>query len=485
MFACLGAIYPVVPDRECCEPVTNPQFRESPSWYDRRMDRQRIIVIGGGVAGLTAAYDLRKRGFDVQVIERNEEAGGRMRSERHGDFVVDRGAQFIASSYRNMRALVDELGLKDQVRRLRTGRSATLRDGRFVSDDYSGLRAILRARSLSWRSRLRLPGILFELRRARRYLDFYAIERAAPLDDANVRDWALRRYGQEVLDYVIEPPFASTFTVLPENLSRAFALATIDYMFGGLRLYAFRGGNGLLTRTLASRLPVRSGCAVTSVSETADGVTVSLATGEALTCDAAIVATPGTHVARICDTLTAEERRFFDGVRYASGIVVFVMTSTTEADPGIYGLGIGRAEGIRLYGLAMENPKEGAVPPGKTMFNCNFSEDYAAELMGRSDADIVEALHGELRKLPIRGLDKTEGHAVHRWPDYVPQFYHGYVRALAAFKERRARSGRVFFAGDYLVAPYTEAALTSGLRAAADVEARFAVAPVLIGAERP
>lgn len=453
------------------------RFR-SAARYAARVERQRIVIIGGGIAGLTAAYDLQNRGFAVQVLERDGEPGGRMRSERHGDFVVDRGAQFIASSYRNMGALVDELGLKEQVRRLRTGRGATLRNGRFLSDDYSGLRAILRARSLSWRSKLRLPGILFELRRANRYLDFYAIERAAPLDDANVRDWALRRYGREVLDYVIEPPFASTFTVLPENVSRAFALATIDYMFGGLRLYAFRGGNGVLTSTLASRVPVRTGCTVTSITEGADGVAVCLDTGEQLACDAAIIATPGTHVARICDTLTPDERRFFEGVRYASGIVVFVMTSTTEADPGIYGLGIGRTEGVRLYGLAMENPKEGAVPPGKTMFNCNFSEDYAADLMDRSDAEIVEALHGELRKLPLRGLDKAEGHAVHRWRDYVPQFYHGYIRALAAFKDRRQRSARVFFAGDYLVAPYTEAALTSGLRASADIEARFSAPPV-------
>jgi hypothetical protein len=55
----------------------------------------------------------------------------------------------------------------------------------------------------------------------------------------------------------------------------------------------------------------------------------------------------------------------------------------------------------------------------------------------------------------------------------VPQFYPGYIRSLAAFKERRQRSDRVFFAGDYLVCPYTEAALTSGLRAADDVRARF------------
>jgi oxygen-dependent protoporphyrinogen oxidase len=442
--------------------------------------RPHIIVVGGGIAGLTAAYTLQQRGFDVEVLERNDEPGGRMRSERHGGFVVDRGAQFVASSYRNMRALVDELGLKPQVRRLKTGRGAILRDGRFVSTNYAGFKAITRAKDLGWQSRFRLPLLLLELRRARRMLDFYHIERAAPLDDASAQDWALRRYGREVLDYVIEPPFASTFTVLPDNLSRAFVLATINYMFSGFRLSAFEGGNGLLTRTIASKLRVRTGVEAARVSQSSEGAAVTLTSGETLRGDAVVMATPGNHVARLCDTLSNEERRFFDGVRYASSIIVFVMTSTTEADPGVYGVGIGRREGVRLYGMAMENPKEGAVPPGKTMFNCALSEEYAAELMTRSDADVIDAVHGELKKLPLRGLDKAEGHAVHRWPELVPQFYHGYIRSLAAFHGRKQRSDRVFFAGDYLVGPYTEAALTSGLRAAEAVCAQFNLSPIAV-----
>jgi oxygen-dependent protoporphyrinogen oxidase len=429
-----------------------------------------VVVVGGGIAGLTAAYELQKRGASVTVLEREATPGGRMRSERHGEFVVDRGAQFIASSYRNMRALVDELGLKPQVRPLRTGRGATLRHGRFVSGNYAGLRAMLRARDLGWRSRLRLPGILLELRRARHLLDFYEIERAAPLDDANAHDWCLRRYGREVLDYVIEPPFASTFTVLPENLSRAFVLATIRYMFSGFRLHSFAGGNGLLTQTLASRLDVRTGTVVERVSERADGVEVLLTSGEIMHADAAVIAVPGNRAGAICDTLSDGERQFFSGLRYARSIIAFVMTSTPDADPGVYGVGIGRREGVRLYGLAMENPKHGAVPPGKTMFNCAFAEDYAAELFDKPDADVIEALHGELRKLPLRGLGHVEAHAIHRWPELVPQFYAGYIRSLAAFKSRRDRSQRVAFAGDYLVGPYTEAALTSGLRAAAEVD---------------
>jgi predicted NAD/FAD-dependent oxidoreductase len=62
---------------------------------------------------------------------------------------------------------------------------------------------------------------------------------------------------------------------------------------------------------------------------------------------------------------------------------------------------------------------------------------------------------------------------VHRWPALVPQFYPGYHGALRRFVRRRERTPRLFFAGDYLVGPYTEAALTSGLRAADEVAAHM------------
>ena len=432
----------------------------------------RVVVVGGGVAGLAAAYTLAKRGFAVEVLEREATAGGRMRSERHGEFVVERGAQFIASSYRNMHALASELGIESLVHPLRNTRNAVLKRGRFVASEYEGLNAIRRSRDLSWPSKLRLLGILLPLWRHRRLLDFYHPEKAAPLDGEDAASYVRRQFGREVLDYLVEPAFASTFTVLPENLSKAFLLSTVATMFRGFRLQAFRGGNGALTQALAARVPVRLNADVERVEATAEGVTIGLRDGAPVEADAAVVAVPGNSVAALCPLLTDAERRSFDTVRYASSIVVFVMAGA-EAEPGFYGAGIPRTEGVRLYGMAVENAKEGVVPPGKAMFNCAFSEEAAAELAYASDEEVSAALQRELAKLPLRGLDSVEGYVVHRWPALVPQFYPGYHRSLARFLSRNDRSDRLFFAGDYLVGPYTEAALTSGLRAAAECAARF------------
>jgi oxygen-dependent protoporphyrinogen oxidase len=93
--------------------------------------------------------------------------------------------------------------------------------------------------------------------------------------------------------------------------------------------------------------------------------------------------------------------------------------------------------------------------------------------MDQPDDIVTEALMTELRKLPLRGLDTIEEVVIHRWPALVPQFYPGYHAALRRFLRRADRTNRLAFAGDYLIGPYTEAALTSGLRAADEVTTRL------------
>jgi oxygen-dependent protoporphyrinogen oxidase len=436
---------------------------------------RQIIVIGGGLAGLGAAFRLQRLGYQVEVLEKEGMAGGRMRSEERDGYVIERGAQFIASSYRNMLALGAELGIRDRVAPLGNTRNAVLRDGRFRLAEYEGLKSFGRSRDLSWAAKARLCRILLPLWLHRRQLDFYRPEVAARLDDEDAASYVLRLSGREVLEYLVEPAFAGTFTVLPENMSRAFLLSTMATLFRGFRLLSFAGGNGALTSALAAAVPLRTGVTVDRVEAGDDGVTVWVADSPPLRAAAAVLAVPGTAVNGLCPTLAPEEARFFRGVRYAASMIVFVMAGR-EALPTFYGAGFPRREGVRLYGMAVENAKAGVVPEGKVLFNCALAEDLAAELWGASDDRVISVVRGELDKLPLRGLYAVEGYEVHRWPALVPQFYPGYHRAIAGFLARKERSPRLFFAGDYLVGPYTEAALTSGLRAADDVASAFPAA---------
>ena len=99
-----------------------------------------------------------------------------------------------------------------------------------------------------------------------------------------------------------------------------------------------------------------------------------------------IVATPergrDRQRARLCGSLSGEDAPFFRGCATVEHHLLRDDVGHGSRSGDILGLGIGRSEGVQLYGMAMENPKEGAVPAGKTMFNCALSEAYAANLDG-------------------------------------------------------------------------------------------------------
>jgi monoamine oxidase len=53
--------------------------------------RRKVVILGAGISGLTAAYELRRKGYDVQVIEASHRAGGRNLTLRGGDLVDECG----------------------------------------------------------------------------------------------------------------------------------------------------------------------------------------------------------------------------------------------------------------------------------------------------------------------------------------------------------------------------------------------------------
>lgn len=88
-----------------------------------------VIVVGGGIAGLTAAHVLKQRGIPTRVIEASGRVGGRMTSDMVGGHVVDRGAQFLSTDYSVIPKLLEDMGLSQRIRQA-SQYSATVRDGR-------------------------------------------------------------------------------------------------------------------------------------------------------------------------------------------------------------------------------------------------------------------------------------------------------------------------------------------------------------------
>ena len=83
------------------------------------MDAPHAIVIGGGFAGLAAAFRLRERGLRVTLLEQQEEPGGRARSRAANGFTFDAGAQVLAAAAPTFEALARAAGAADSLLPLR------------------------------------------------------------------------------------------------------------------------------------------------------------------------------------------------------------------------------------------------------------------------------------------------------------------------------------------------------------------------------
>jgi oxygen-dependent protoporphyrinogen oxidase len=439
---------------------------------------RRIVVVGGGIAGLACAHRLASQGHAVEVLEAEAVAGGRMRSERHGDFVVDRGAQFIASGYRNLHALATEVELEQRVQPLERTENAMLRAGHLHPGDYDSPLAFLRSGLLSWRAKLRLPALLFDVWRHRELLDPLHPERAAELDRDDLAAYLRCRVGAEAADYLVAPALSATFDSDPEDLSGVFGLLALRFVLAGFRLQAFEGGTGALTARLAERLPVHTGCRVLAVEPEGEGVRLRFRGPQGDTewhAAAAVIAVPGIRVSSLCPALLSDERAFFERVRYVRGIIVHLMLERPPPTLPYYGVAFPRPEGLDLYGLAVDHHKPGAAPAGAGLVNAALTAAAAARAWDAADDEVADLVLDNLARTPIGRLQPRAA-VVHRWDPMLPQFGAGYTRGLAAFLGRSQRSPQIAFAGDYLVGPYTEAALASGLRAAESVSRQVSAA---------
>jgi oxygen-dependent protoporphyrinogen oxidase len=218
-------------------------------------------------------------------------------------------------------------------------------------------------------------------------------------------------------------------------------------------------------------VPVRCGVEVEAVEAHAAGVRVRArgpGGGETLDAEAAVVAVPGSLVSRVCPGLTPVERHFFERVRYVRGTIVFLLLERAPERLPWYGVAFPRREGLDLYGMAVDHHKEGVAPPGAGLVNVALGAAAAQKLWDASDEAVAAHVLDALARTPVGRLHPLRS-VVYRFDPMLPQFRAGLLPELAAVLGRRERSPRLAFAGDYLVGPYTEAALTSGLRAATDV----------------
>ena len=428
-----------------------------------------VVIVGAGLAGMTAAHELRDR--DLVVIEKKDRVGGRTLSGRHGEYWYNSGAQFVWD--KRTLALCRELGL--DVIDGDGARAAIFVRGRLV--EAANPYALLAKMPLSAREKLDFG---LTIRRLRRLADRMPSLDRRRLDGQSLADLmgSTTPFTRQILDNVTENGAGLGI----DEVSGWIGLAYAIHLFGGDvndTLKAVRGGTQAITQTVAERLdPERLvlGVAVTQVTVEPEGVAVSYRrNGEVETLQArhCILAAPAPAVLEMVPGLPADKRAALERMQpYTEGLNVAWMTDESGPMPW------DRLLAVPVLGASFElfsnnayfaRRRDGDRRPGGTFVTLSISGEKARGFSALSDEEIRRAQVADLKRMfPSAGevLDRARVR-VERWRA-LPRFRKGW---LADQQVIRAPFGHLHFCGDYTAQPGTPGAVGSGYHAAQAVRA--------------
>lgn len=436
---------------------------------------ERAIVVGAGISGLTAAFRLRQRGFDVTVLEASDAVGGKMSSLRRDGYIVNRAANILPSSYAALQGLIRDVGLADQM-----GEADPVlgvpRDGTMHRIRASGLSMVLDGAAtglLSVRSKLLLRRLAADAVRMSSSLSYADLGRAARFDVETVGGYCRRRLNPEIQEYLVEPILRALFTSNADDVSVVdFFFAAVKFVGSGLMQYP--GGIDFLVTALAAHLDVRLGAAVSRVERDAGSATVTWeAAGETHSerVAACVLAVSGAQVPGLYPQLDPVQREILvDRLRYAVTYGGHFALRSRPAETALI-VPVPRSVDENLCVLTFDHlSSPQGVPPGRGLVSGYWLNSWSASMASRTDDEVVAEMLPAVDKIVPGIADELVFTHVDRWDPAVVSSYPGWYSHVKHFGERIDTTDRVQLAGDYLTASSTNGCAVSGELAAQRVE---------------
>lgn len=428
------------------------------------MPVHEIVIVGAGIAGLAAAWELRQRGITPLILEQSGRAGGVIVSERVDGFVIDGGPDALLVQKPAGVELCRELGLGDRLVSTLPPRTAfVLRGGRLVAlpeASFLGLPTRIgpfaRTDLFSWRGKARMALEVFRP--------------AADLPDESIGGFIRRRFGNEAVDYLAEPLLAGIHAGDVEQLSvhalfpRLVALerdhgSVLRGIRGGLPqprssdgpFVSFPEGMAELPEALTAALGpdvIRYQTAVSQVSGTPP-YRLTLDTDAAIHARAVIVATPAWAAARMLRSLDGTLARLCDEIPYASSATVALAFRRAQLTHPLEGTGfvVPRRERRSVMAATWITSKWPHRAPADHVLLRGF-------LGGATDAPVLSRSDDELRTIVLDELRPLLGitghplfHRVFRWPRGTPQYIVGHAARVRAIEDRLARLPGIHLTG--------------------------------------
>jgi monoamine oxidase len=448
-----------------------------------RRGRGRVVVVGAGLAGLTAAFELDRKGWEVTVLEARDRVGGRCRTFRRElrfGQVAEAGGEFIDAGHDAVRGYAKSFGLE-------------LDDLREAEDDDLA-DAFYESGRLRDRERVLDEDVQGEIDRFDEEIDRYtaAIDVADPartgagLDTRSVGDLLDELQLDPDARAIIEAGLRTEYGVEPDRLSLLFHVVlsaiTREQSDEDTERYRIRGGNDRLPNAFADKLreslvlkaPVesiqsrQSRVRVVAGREEVDAdycvVALPLPALRAVRLDAELPRAVRDAIARVqygdaTKTVLEYESRFWADEGWSGDVLTDLpIQATWDATPPESATG-----GVLMtYAAAGDAARLGGLPPRDRV---GEAADQVEQIFSDTDADPRDTFVSGATV--AWGKERFSGGSYSAW---APGQYTRYWPVM-----RRAH-GRIYFAGEHtdLYASYMEGAVRSGRRVASEIEARGA-----------
>lgn len=438
------------------------------------MKPRSVIVIGAGIAGLTAAWQLHGAGFRVTVLEAGDQPGGRVGAREVRGIRFNTGARLFYGFSRPFNRMLADLGLAGDLVPVRGLAAEVLGEGESWRVELLPGPRSLATPGLAWAERLRfLPyGLRMALALLRSDPDD-ATTAPGAAEDETLADHIRRHLGDGVLERMVRPLFRGTRSWDPEEISAAFFASTLPHMLGRRAVHVLRPGMNALPQALARGLDLHCGTRALSVRTLDGGQRVEAeAAGRpvSFTADLVVSAVEGVFANALFPELPAEDRAFLDSVRYnALGVVHYRLNRPVAPRMAFFTPGAGGA--IATYQQLPGDPARGIAP----QLYVQLAPEAVRRVIETGAQDRMETVvAADLARLyPTLAEDCADLH--NQWiARKLPVFYPGYGRGLRRFLDRQAAGrGPVYFCGDYLAQSLVTGAAASGARAARQILAHW------------
>ena len=428
---------------------------------------QKIIVIGAGISGLVAAYNLQKRGYDATVLEASNRVGGRMATVDVGGFVIDGGAQFLSSGYPVITSLIGELGLASAF--VQTSPYVGIVKGgkvrRFRYDNPFSLLKVLGFKD--WLS-MGIGG--YKLQKKIHNLPVNDYSAWAPFDSEDTQQWGKTFYTQGVLDYFLEPMLEAFYFQSPEQTSKALPIALTKFTLEKTKTMTLRGGIELLAREIAKKLDIRFGATVQNVAIKKDEVEVRTAKTR-FVAKKVVIATPAPITKTLYTPQNSYEKALIN-TPYSSTITLAIALKSRlkqkEIDR-IYGIWIPKKERKIISAVTIERYKSEDRATHGELLNIMLSGEAGKAMVEMEEKQVVSKILEELELYIPDIANKITLTKLFRWRHAEPLSPIGRAENIRKYREHIAKNTSVYLVGDYMSMPFTEGAAESGLWAALNV----------------